>query len=698
MVSAIKQVPEPQGQNPSEAPKGPAVGAPMPGAAAPDPAPDSQQVDVHTVPGGPRVVHGVSPGTDSPHGPAAHPAPEHTDAFSGGYVRLPLRARIWRRRALIVSLRVLRLVRTGLDKVFPGIRFLLRSVQRRWRRSLQFRTVLTTLLLSISSFAIVGAYLSNQIANNLFQERLTQAESETRYNVKQVQDTFDGAQVTDQSSVITLVYDTLNAVEGRGSVIQRRYVFEAMPEQTKPRNRWVESRASDQLTVSVIPKELRAAVQDSGKDQFWASMEFPVGTEDRPGIAVGNKVTFNGTVYELYLIYDLDTAQQTLDEIQNVLWAGGAALIIMIGAIAWYVTRNVVSPVSHAAVVSEKLAAGQLQERMVVKGEDEVARLGASFNHMAASLQEQITQLATLSQMQQRFVSDVSHELRTPLTTVRMAAEVLYDARDDFDPINKRSAELLYNQVERFQSLLADLLEISRFDAGVAMLDAEATDIVQLVAHVMEGAAPVAEEYGSAMTLNAPEGSIVVEMDARRIDRILRNLVLNALEHGDGKPVNISVASNATAVAITVRDHGIGMTPAEAARVFDRFWRADPARARTTGGSGLGLSIATEDTKLHNGWLQAWGNKGVGSNFRLTLPLKQGGTITKSPLQLEPADVALPAAGDRTVLVLGNQETEGALAVPHETAEPRGTVAAPDGDVASESDAAPETAATGERS
>ena len=126
-------------------------------------------------------------------------------------------------------------------------------MQRKWRRSLQFRTVLTTLLLAIGSFAVVGAYLSNQIANNLFQERLAQAESETRYNVKQVQDTFDGAQVTDQSSVITLVYDTLNAVEGRGSVIQRRYVFEAMPEQTKPRNRWVESRASDQLTVSVIP-------------------------------------------------------------------------------------------------------------------------------------------------------------------------------------------------------------------------------------------------------------------------------------------------------------------------------------------------------------------------------------------------------------------------------------------------------------
>jgi two-component system sensor histidine kinase MtrB len=318
-------------------------------------------------------------------------------------------------------------------------------------------------------------------------------------------------------------------------------------------------------------------------------------------------------------------------------------------------------------MVSEKLAAGQLQERMVVRGEDEVARLGASFNHMAASLQEQITQLATLSQMQQRFVSDVSHELRTPLTTVRMAAEVLYDAREEFDPINKRSAELLYNQVERFQSLLSDLLEISRFDAGVAMLDAEPEDILQVVAHVIEGAAPVAAEYGSEIILSAPGGAIIAEMDARRIDRILRNLILNAVEHGEGKPVRVTVAASRTAVGIAVRDHGIGMAPAEAARVFDRFWRADPARARTTGGSGLGLSIAMEDTKLHNGWLQAWGKKGHGANFRLTLPLRQGEDIDKSPVQLEPSDITLPDEADnKNMLVL---EAGGTPFVPASTSK-----------------------------
>ena len=641
MVSDIKQVPEsPAGETgkPDEAP----------GAAGPD-------------------AEGAGTGSLAPPSTAEPTQPQQVR-------NLPWflsRARIWTRRGLILVLRVSRLVTIGVRQIKPGLRFLWRSILRRWRRSMEFRTVLTTLLLAVTSFAIVGAYLSNQIANNLFQERLAQAESESRYNVKQVQDTFDGAQVTDQSSVITLVYDTLTAVEGRGSVIQRRYVFEAAPEQTKPRNRWVESRASDQLTIRVIPPDLRKAVQEGGKQQFWAPTQFPVGNEDRPGIAVGNKVTFNGTVYELYLIYDLNTAQQTLDEIQNVLWAGGAALVLMIGAIAWYVTRNVVSPVSHAAVVSEKLAAGQLQERMVVKGEDEVARLGASFNHMAASLQEQITQLATLSQMQQRFVSDVSHELRTPLTTVRMAAEVLFDARDDFDPMNKRSAELLYYQVERFQSLLSDLLEISRFDAGAAVLDAEPQDIFQVVAHVVEGAAPVAEEYGSEVRLNARQKSIVVEMDSRRIERILRNLLLNALEHGEGKPVHISVAANHDAVAVSVRDHGIGMSQAEAARVFDRFWRADPARARTTGGSGLGLSIAAEDAKLHNGWLQAWGSKGAGSNFRLTLPLRQGGSIVKSPLLLEPADIDFPGAtSERQVLVLGTDNTGTALESPSGSGEP----------------------------
>jgi two-component system, OmpR family, sensor histidine kinase MtrB len=166
------------------------------------------------------------------------------------------------------------------------------------------------------------------------------------------------------------------------------------------------------------------------------------------------------------------------------------------------------------------------------------------------------------------------------------------------------------------------------------------------------------------VVIDARGGYLEAEVDPRRLRRILRNLLGNAIEHGEGRPIVVAVDSNETAIALSVRDYGLGMTEEEAERVFDRFWRADPARARTTGGSGLGLSIATEDTKLHNGWLQAWGNTGVGSSFRLTLPLKQGGTITKSPLPLEPADVALGSPGDHSVLVLG----PGAAAVPKDSA------------------------------
>ena len=227
--------------------------------------------------------------------------------------------------------------------------------------------------------------------------------------------------------------------------------------------------------------------------------------------------------------------------------------------------------------------------------------------------------------MQRRFVSDVSHELRTPLTTVRMAADLLYESREDFDdPAAARSAELLQNQLDRFESLLADLLEISRFDAGAAILDAEPADLRDVVARVIEGAEPLADQGQRGHVVGGDE-PVVAEVDPRRIERILRNLVVNALEHGEGRDIDVRLAAGDGAVAVAVRDQGIGLKPGEASRVFNRFWRADPARARTTGGTGLGLSIALEDAALHGGWLHAWGEPGGGSQFRLTMPRNAGG-------------------------------------------------------------------------
>ena len=341
---------------------------------------------------------------------------------------------------------------------------------------------------------------------------------------------------------------------------------------------------------------------------------------------------------ELYYAFPFTSERQALSIDNRLIATAGAVLVLALAGVAWFVTRLVVTPVRQAAGIAERLADGRFDERMRVRGEDDLARLATSFNTMAGNLQRQIRKLEELSRVQRRFVSDVSHELRTPLTTVRMAADVLHDAREDFSGPTARSAELLQTQLDRFEELLGDLLEISRFDAGAAVLDAEPVDLRFLVRRVVDGNAVLAERKGSDVRIVAPDTPCVAEIDPRRIERILRNLVVNAIEHSEGRPVLVKVAASAEAVAVAVRDYGVGLKPGESSLVFGRFWRADPARARTTGGTGLGLAISLEDAHLHHGWLQAWGEPGGGSQFRLTLPCTAGMELVRSPIPLEPED------------------------------------------------------------
>ena len=344
--------------------------------------------------------------------------------------------------------------------------------------------------------------------------------------------------------------------------------------------------------------------------------------------------------YELYYVFGLQRETATVDVVRRTFLLGGFVLVLLVGAVAYVVTRQVVSPVRRAVVVAERLSSGHLQERMTSKGEDDLARLGASFNTMAANLQDQIRRLEELSRVQQRFVSDVSHELRTPLTTIRMAGEILHDSRHDFTPSVARSAELLQTQLDRFESLLSDLLEISRFDAGAAALDLEPVDLRDVVVRAVDASRPLADRRGSRVVIEGDREPCVATVDPRRVERILVNLVVNAIEHGEGRPVTVRLGASPDAVAVAVEDRGVGLREGESELVFNRFWRADPARARTSGGTGLGLAIALEDARLHGGWLQAWGRLGTGSVFRLTLPREADVTLTASPLPLGPTSTA----------------------------------------------------------
>lgn len=185
--------------------------------------------------------------------------------------------------------------------------------------------------------------------------------------------------------------------------------------------------------------------------------------------------------------------------------------------------------------------------------------------------------------------------------------------------------------------MLADLLEMSRYDAGAVELESDPTNLVRLVEESIQAVEPLAEEKGIELRLVAPGGHFEADVDARRIRRILQNLLGNAIDHGEAKPIVVYVDSDARAAAIAVRDYGVGMSPQDVSRVFDRFWRADPSRQRTTGGTGLGLAISLEDAAVHGGELAVWSELGEGSCFRLTLPRRRGDDLGgESPLALPP--------------------------------------------------------------
>ena len=511
------------------------------------------------------------------------------------------------------------------------VRRVVRLIGRPFRRSVQLRLLATAIGISVISLALLTVYLSVAMRDGLVDRRVEEILSESARSLSQTQTTVNSSTASSSSGVQQTLNDLLPALQSGGTSGREVFLLRSATNTSSVR---VLDLSTAPDAEGIISDALRQAVAQEPQQQHWQSVRLDSG---EPGVVVGSVVEVPlAGAFDVYFLYSLASEQETLTFLQNIIALAGVVLIGVLGTLTFVVVRQIVRPVKQASVVAERIADGNLNERLMVHGEDEVATLARSFNAMTGSLQHQIDQLAQLSAVQRQFVSDVSHELRTPLTTVRMAAEMLYQSRDEFDPVSKRSTELLHTQLDRFEDLLADLLEISRFDAGAALLEAEARDIRDIVLQVVDYEMTLVEKKGVWISADLGEQSLRVDCDSRRVERIVRNLVVNAIEHSEGRPVTITTRGNNQAVAVVVADRGIGMDRTEVSRVFDRFWRADPARARTTGGTGLGLSIAKEDARLHGGWLEAWGRPGFGSSFRLTLPRRAGIVLTSSPLPLEP--------------------------------------------------------------
>lgn len=509
-----------------------------------------------------------------------------------------------------------------------------------------------TMRLTVMAVGIGGAMIilllllvTSHIRSDIFDNKRDAVLQDAHTRAQVAQADLDSATIASSDDVavtvqkeIARIRDSFAAAGGVGVVLKR-----ASDEDS---GTVINDLATDSNLSQLVTRELVAQVEGSGPGvEHWQSIRLPAASGYAPGMVVGSQINLPmAGKHDLYLIYTLAPEQRVLTVTARAMTVASlgfaTVLIVMVFTMAW----RVLLPVRQTSLAAQRLARGVLTERLDVHGADELAALARSFNAMADNIEEQIKRYDELSQLQRRFVSDVSHELRTPLTTIRLAGEQIFQAREDFDdPVLQRSAVILFGQLERFGNMLEDLLTISRIDAGASALHLKEVDMEELVKDVLSLAAPLAAEKSTEVRLHAPGSPVRVALDRTRVERIIRNLVINALEHGEGRPVDVTVAQNDGAVAVRVRDHGVGMSERVVAHVFDRFFRADPSRKRTTGGTGLGLSISQEDATLHGGELTAWGWPGDGSSFLLTLPRVPGEPIYEHPLQVVPEDASTAA-------------------------------------------------------
>lgn len=509
--------------------------------------------------------------------------------------------------------------------------------------SLSAKIIVSTVLLSLGVVWVTGSALYSQLSDGVKRVNLETSLAEARSSFFNAQYQFllvstaqpEEIKKTVQEVIISSTQLSVN--QDRKSIFLSRF---GQPYGLGTKYKIIDyTTRTDDIYVDSIPKNLRERVRSNDMVEYDYARASYKNRFDADVLIAGRQIKIpKSGIYEMYLVYSLNNQNVTINLIRNSLTLTGFVLLFLIGLITWIVVRRVIKPVKEAAKIAQQFTKGDFSKRMKVESSDELAILGHAFNEMALSLESQISRLENLSRVQQRFVSDVSHELRTPLTTLRMASEVINNRRESFEPAIARSSELLLAQLDRFERLLQDLLEVSRFDAQVAVLEPTQFNLVELINKCIEDSKTIELTHAITISISDNLDQVMITADIRRVERIMRNLISNALDHAEGKPIEISIISTPTEVAVGVRDYGPGMDRTSLSRVFDRFWRADPSRSRIRGGTGLGLSIALEDARLHNGELDAWGSLGHGAHFVLTLPRIAGGQISARPIQSQPAE------------------------------------------------------------
>ena len=463
-----------------------------------------------------------------------------------------------------------------------------RTASLRWRITVAFlgTALAVSALVAGTTYALTERYLVRQRIDDAVQQAFTNV----RFAVRQL-----SSEAVDPTGEESL-NDLLGLLEARGSfevmLVQRDIEVQPLV--------WYPTSIS--LTPAAVPGPLRAAVEDG-----------------RIGYAFrgDNELVFGSRVpgyrLQMYLFYPLGDLRQTLTVLRNVLIGVSAGAVALAALVGTRVSARVVNPVRRVSRAARRVAEGLLETRLPVLGQDEVGALSASFNEMAAALESRIAR-------ERRFVGDVSHELRTPLTTLRTSTDFLLRHANELPPHVRRAAELLDADVEYLQRLADDLLDLSRVDAGRIEMSWERLSLADLAREVVTRRTR-ATGHDVRIELEADLEDLSTVADKQRLERVVGNLVDNALIHGRGQDVTVRLGTDDGVLLLSVEDRGPGVPPNVAGRIFERFFKADPARHRDErGGSGLGLAIARENAHLHGGEIVVFNHKERGTRFTLRLP------------------------------------------------------------------------------
>jgi len=356
------------------------------------------------------------------------------------------------------------------------------------------------------------------------------------------------------------------------------------------------------LPLSVVTPELREAVR--GGHVAWQRVSAGGVTQ----LVSGTRTAVPGL--EVYALRSLEPAAASISALATIAWLYGAAALVVAFALALLAARSVLRPVRELDDAARRMGSGDLESRLDVRGADELAGLAVTFNHTADALGRHVDDLRRMEADARRFVADVSHELRTPLAAMTAVADVLDE--EDLTTDGAQAARIVGQETRNLTRLVNDLMEISRFDSGAAALVLDDVDVSAAARASLR-----ARGWLDSVETDLPTG-VVARLDPRRLDVVLANLVGNAVRHGDS-PVTVALRAEPGWIVVTVADRGPGLPPEVLPQVFDRFYKADSARARSTG-SGLGLAIARENARLHGGTLVAENRPDGGALFTLRLP------------------------------------------------------------------------------